>query len=56
METKFRCRNCEWEGLESELDFEKVESCSGPDQIDICPRCGSINLLIVKEKETPQGL
>lgn len=43
----YRCKNCGWTGSESELDFDKVESCAGDDTIEVCPKCGSMNIVKV---------
>ncbi|MFA9389098.1 MAG: hypothetical protein ACERKD_04795 [Prolixibacteraceae bacterium] len=41
----FICHDCQWEGKEEELEFEKVESCMGDDETEICPVCGSMNVV-----------
>lgn len=43
----YRCLDCKWEGPESELDVDKVESCMGDDEIEICPECGSMNVVFI---------
>lgn len=45
MEAKYKCKDCGWEGLESELETDSVESCFGDDEIEVCPKCGSMNLV-----------
>ncbi|MDA3927960.1 MAG: hypothetical protein PF541_03320 [Prolixibacteraceae bacterium] len=44
MEKKYRCKDCNWVGSEEELEHEEVESCMGNDEIEICPKCGSMNV------------
>lgn len=46
MEQYFCCQKCGWTGKESELDFDDVETCFGDDQMEICPKCGSIEVII----------
>lgn len=41
----FICKSCTWSGPEDELDYDDVESCMGNDKIEICPKCGSMNVL-----------
>jgi len=42
-----RCLDCKWEGTKSELAVDKVESCMGDDEIEICPECGSMNVFFI---------
>jgi predicted nucleic-acid-binding Zn-ribbon protein len=44
-EIKYLCKNCGWTGHYSELESEKTESCMGNDTIEVCPKCGSMNVL-----------
>ena len=46
MDTYYRCKKCGWKGRESELDADDVETCFGDDQIEICPQCGSLDVVI----------
>lgn len=41
MDTKYKCSDCNWEGKESELEYDETETCFGTDQIEMCPQCGS---------------
>lgn len=44
METKYKCNSCGWQGLESELGKEAFESCMGNNEIEVCSKCGSMDL------------
>ncbi|HKK81928.1 MAG TPA: hypothetical protein VJ909_06755 [Prolixibacteraceae bacterium] len=44
MGNKYECKSCHWQGDESELDYDDVESCAGNDKIEVCPKCGSMNI------------
>lgn len=44
MEDQFLCKACNWKGTRDELENEKVESCMGDDNIELCPKCGSMNV------------
>jgi NAD-dependent SIR2 family protein deacetylase len=41
----YQCIDCQWEGSEEALDIDKVESCLGDDELEICPACGSMNVI-----------
>ena len=43
-EINYKCNDCNWIGGEKELEFEQVESCMGDDEIEVCPKCGSLNV------------
>ena len=43
-ETMYVCNNCNWQGIESELDSDEVDTCMGNDTIEVCPNCGSMNI------------
>lgn len=49
MAQKYICKDCNWEGIESELDSDEVETCFGTDEIELCPKCGSINIILKNE-------
>lgn len=38
---RYKCNECKWEGFESELDYDSVETCFGDDKVEMCPKCGS---------------
>ena len=44
MAEKYRCSDCGWQGTEKELEYDQVESCMGDMDIEICPKCGSMDL------------
>ena len=49
----YKCKNCNWSGQHNELEFDSVETCFGNDQIEMCPSCGSYEIIIIEEEETP---
>jgi predicted RNA-binding Zn-ribbon protein involved in translation (DUF1610 family) len=44
MEEQYKCAECGWIGKADELEYEKVESCMGDDQVEVCPKCGSMSV------------
>ena len=44
MNETYQCKECGWQGNADQLEYEKVESCMGDDQIEVCPKCGSMNV------------
>jgi NAD-dependent SIR2 family protein deacetylase len=44
MEILHVCINCGWKGTSDQLECDTVETCMGPDQIEMCPECGSVEL------------
>jgi len=38
----YACPDCGWMGAQSDVEFDTVESCMGPDRIETCPQCGSM--------------
>jgi hypothetical protein len=47
MNNQWECKNCNWQGYENELAYEKVEGCVGDDKLEICPKCGSQKVFMV---------
>ena len=48
MDTKdYKCKTCGWHGTEAELEFDSVDSCAGADEIEVCPKCGSMDVVLV---------
>ncbi len=47
----YQCKDCNWLGPEEELDWDEVETCMGFDKVDICPKCFSMNVVLIKEEE-----
>ena len=45
----YRCKTCGWQGDVKELDFDVVETCMGSDEIEMCPKCGSLDVAKVKK-------
>ncbi len=46
MGKKYECKSCQWEGDESALEYDDVESCAGNDKIEVCPECGIMNVWV----------
>ncbi len=46
MEQIYYCKKCGWKGPEEKLNYDGVETCFGDDQIEICPKCGSIEVIL----------
>lgn len=44
MNENYQCKECGWRGIAEQLEYEKVESCMGNDLIEVCPKCGSMNV------------
>ena len=41
----YKCKQCVWEGSSEELEYDKVETCMGDDDIEMCPKCGSYEVV-----------
>lgn len=41
----FKCKKCGWQGGESELEYDLVETCMGNDKVEMCPECGSLEVV-----------
>lgn len=41
---RLKCKQCNWYGNSDEVDWEIVETCSGTDEIEVCPSCGSVEV------------
>ena len=50
MDEKYRCKKCNWEGSSEELEYDSVDTCFGDDKIEMCPKCGSYEVVLVKEE------
>lgn len=44
MDILYKCKTCGWRGNESELEYESIESCMGEDKVEVCPKCGSMEV------------
>ncbi|MFB6318187.1 hypothetical protein [Saccharicrinis sp. FJH54] len=42
-EKKFRCLDCGWEGVD--VEFDQIDTCMGADETEMCPECGSVNVV-----------
>jgi uncharacterized protein (TIGR00369 family) len=45
----YTCKSCNWRGTENELDYDETETCAGPDKIEVCPKCGSMDVRVTFE-------
>jgi len=43
------CKKCGWKGFEEELEYDDVETCSGNDKIEMCPECGSYEVIFANK-------
>ncbi|HUM88065.1 MAG TPA: hypothetical protein PKV50_00940 [Prolixibacteraceae bacterium] len=43
----YKCLECGWSGAENELLCDSTDACSGVEQVDVCPNCGSQHVIIV---------
>lgn len=48
--TKYKCNDCGWQGVEDELEYDQVESCMGNVDIEVCPKCGSMDVKQIFEQ------
>jgi len=39
-----KCKQCNWQGGSEEVHWETVETCMATDKIEVCPRCGSLEV------------
>jgi rubrerythrin len=46
-EALYTCKSCGWRGTEGELEYDETETCSGTEKIEVCPKCGSMDVRIV---------
>lgn len=46
----YQCKKCGWEGKESELEYDSVDTCFGEDKVEMCPICGDMEVTL-KRKE-----
>jgi NAD-dependent SIR2 family protein deacetylase len=44
----YRCKRCNWNGTDKDMDSELVDTCMGDEPIYICPKCGSYEVVMVK--------
>lgn len=50
---KFRCSRCDWIGEPKLVEYEEIETCFGPENIEVCPDCGD-SLLIFHHRSDPE--
>ena len=41
---EYKCNDCGWLGATAELEYEQVESCIGDVDVEVCPKCGSMDV------------
>lgn len=46
----YKCLECGWIGTENELHFDLTDACSGMEQVDVCPVCGSMHVVVVYQE------
>lgn len=44
----YSCKKCSWQGPEEKLDYDDVDTCGGNDKIEMCPECGSYEVVVSK--------
>ena len=47
----YQCKKCGWVGEESELEYDSADTCFGDDKTEMCPKCGSVEVILKKEEE-----
>ena len=47
---KYKCPVCQWQGTENELEYDDVGTCFGDDKVEICPKCGSMEVCRISEE------
>ena len=47
--TVLKCKQCDWQGRPEEVDWEVVETCAESDKIEVCPSCGSMEVVLVRK-------
>ena len=40
----YSCKDCSWKGSKTEIEYDRVDTCFGYDEIECCPECGSYNV------------
>ena len=51
-----RCKNCDWSGSHDQLDSDKIDTCLGNDTIEMCPSCGSYEIVEIREIDEIPGV
>lgn len=49
------CEKCQWIGTHKEVDWYSVETCTGPENIEICPKCFSYDIVAKKDVLSTQS-
>jgi len=47
----YKCKVCNWHGQQHELEYDIIESCFGSDKVEVCPDCGSYEVIKVVDNE-----
>ncbi len=42
------CKKCEWTGTHNQLEYDDVDTCGGNDKVEMCPSCGSYEVILDK--------
>jgi len=48
----YKCKRCNWQGTEKELESELVDTCIGDEPVYLCPYCGSYEVVRISDDET----
>jgi len=51
MEDTYLCKKCGWQGSAAELEYDETETCFGTDKIEMCPQCGSYEVILVRQPQ-----
>lgn len=51
MNQYYKCKQCQWIGSSEELEFDKIETCMGEDDIEMCPKCGSYEVVFAPKPD-----
>lgn len=50
IKSNYMCNKCNWKGAGEELDFDSTDTCFGEDKIEVCPKCGSMEIYSLGSK------
>ncbi len=43
------CEKCLWQGTPEEVEFYLVDTCTSTEKVEMCPKCGSLDIIMVKD-------
>ena len=49
-EAKILCERCKWIGNIKDVDWYMVETCTGPEKVEMCPKCSSLDIVVQSDK------